>query len=227
MTSTSSIAKVFLLAILTVPLAACDKQGDENQDENQDDADTNDTQAVDMGGGETLQWYTTCGDPVCSGYGGPWEGVPACGEIMAGQPCETEGETCDFMSDCNAQLICATEDPTMQEGGCPISRAKFKQNITYADPAALAGYYRDLLELRLATYQYRERKDGRQSLGVILEDGEGEIWADPANDRVDLYGYSSLAIAGVQVQAAELAELRTQMEAMQRELAELRTRCGE
>ena len=89
-----------------------------------------------MGGGATLQWYSSCGDPVCSGYGGPWE-------------------------------------------GCPISRAEFKQDIDYTDAAALAGYYRDLLDLRLATWRYRDRSDPKRSLGVILEDGEQEIWADP------------------------------------------------
>lgn len=221
MTSLISISKGCLLALLTVSLAHCDKQ-----DDPADGRPGDENPPADLGGqAGDLQWYTTCGDPVCSGYGGPWEGVPACGEIKEGDPCQTAGETCDFMSDCNARLICASEDPKQQVGGCPISRAEFKHNITYADPAELAGYYQDLLDLRLATYQYRDRTDGRRSLGVILEDGEGEIWADAANDRVDLYGYGSLAIAGVQVQAAELAELRTQMEAMQRELAELRLRC--
>jgi hypothetical protein len=128
------------------------------------------------------------------------------------------------MSDCNAVLVCASEDPQQQVGGCPISRAAFKQDITYTDASSLAGYYRDLLDIRLATWRYRERADAKQSLGVILEDGETEIWADPANDRVDLYSYGSLAIAGVQVQAAELADLRAQMQTMQRELAELRER---
>jgi hypothetical protein len=223
-----TITKYFGIALLAVSLAHCDKkdeQGDETPGDDNPDEGNDTQQPADMGGQpEELQWFSTCGDPVCSGYGGPWEGVPACGEIKEGDACQTEGETCDFMSGCNARLICAAEDP--KQLGCPRSRAELKQNITYVDPAALAGYYRDVLDLRLATYQYRDRKDGRTSLGVILEDGEGKIWADSANDRVDLYGYSSLAIAGVQVQAAELAELRAEMEAMQRELAELRERCG-
>jgi len=172
-----------------------------------------------------LQWYSSCGDPVCSGYGGPWEGVPACAGITEGDACDMVDASCDFMSDCNAVLVCASEDPKLQVGDCPISRAEFKQDIDYTDAAALAGYYRDLLDLRLATWRYRDRADPKRSLGVILEDGEQEIWADPANDRVDLYSYGSLAIAGVQVQAAELADLRAQMQAMQSELALLRDQC--
>ena len=223
-----------LLFAVTLPLAACDKKGD--SDTNAETADSNGESNSDTSGETTagtpdmgtptLQWYTTCGDPVCSGYGGPYDGVPMCPDVNEGDPCDLADATCDFTSDCNALMICATADPKQQAGGCPISRAAFKQDIHYTTASELSGYYRDALELRLASYRYKDRHDGKQSLGVILEDGEDEIWADPANDRVDLYSYGSLAIAGVQVQAAELADLRAQMAVMQRELAELHERCA-
>lgn len=180
--------------------------------------------ACDSTSPETRQWYSTCGDPVCRGYDGPWNGVAACDEIEAGAPCEVAGQTCDFMSDCNARLVCASEDPKLQAGGCPISRARFKRDINYLAPAERDRYYRELLELRLATYRYRGRSDQKLQLGIVLEDAPDGIWADPANDRVDLYGYTSLAVAGVQTQASELAALQAELGTLRAELAALRSR---
>lgn len=228
-----SIVRSHLLALsilFALPLSACDRGNDGGDDGNNDQGDAADENAdddadpePDMGEPKVERsWYASCGDPVCSGYGGPWPDLPPCEDIQEGDPCDMAGATCDFMSDCNAVMVCSGQDPKQQEGGCPMSRRELKQDIVYTDAASLATYYRDLLDLRLATWRYRDRSDAKQSLGVILEDGEAEIWADPAHDRVDLYSYSSLAIAGVQVQAAELAELRAQMQAMQRELEQLR-----
>ena len=67
-----------------------------------------------------LLWYATCGDPVCSGYNGPFDGVALCTTETAGAACTTSGATCDPKSDCDALLSCTTEDPTTQPGGCPI-----------------------------------------------------------------------------------------------------------
>ena len=88
------------------------------------------------------------------------------------------------------------------------------------------GYYRQLLDLKLATYQYRGAPTPRTHLGVILEDDPAGVWVDGANDRVDLYGYTSLAIAGVQSQADELAALRGELKALRAELAAVKAgRC--
>lgn len=230
-------ALVISTLLLPLTLAACDKNEDEEStsETSASETSTSETSTSDETGnstsdppadetttGGTLSWYSTCGDPVCMGYGGPFEGVAACGEIVEGDPCTTEGETCDFMSDCNALLICATEDPKMQEGGCPISRAKFKQDIAYLDPSERDAFYEQLLAMRMATWRYRARGDAKTHLGVILEDGEDEVWADPANDRVDLYSYGSLAIVGVQKQAAEITELEAAVAALQVQVEALR-----
>ena len=39
----------------------------------------------------------TCGDPACSGYSGPIEGVPTCSEegLVEGDVCSEEGAVCD------------------------------------------------------------------------------------------------------------------------------------
>lgn len=215
---------VLLLSCLPFSLGACDKEGgDENADEGAQEGNVDESTSgapADMS--PELRWYSTCGDPACGGYNGPWEGVPACVDISEGDPCEVAGESCDFMSGCNAQMICAAADPKQQEGGCPISRSRFKQDIDYLDAAERDDYYRQLLDIDLATYRYRERSDRKTQLGVILEDNEHGVWVDPANDRVDVYGFTSLAVAGVQAQAAELATMRAELDELRRELASMR-----
>jgi hypothetical protein len=173
-----------------------------------------------------LQWYTTCGDPVCGGYTPP-DGVPPCTqEQLEGDPCEVEGTTCDPMSDCNALLICATKDPKQNEGGCPISRAKFKTDIEYLAPADHAQYAADLQSLRLATYRYRSAPaDAPARLGIILEDNEQGIWVDAQHDRVDLYGYASLAIATLQLQQRQIAALQAEVERLSAQ-ANVSPMCG-
>ena len=34
-----------------------------------------------------LAWYSTCGDPVCSGYSGPFPGIPPCTGEAEGDRC--------------------------------------------------------------------------------------------------------------------------------------------
>lgn len=160
-----------------------------------------------------LQWYTTCGDPVCMGYTKP-DGVEPCTpEQMEGAACGSEGVTCDPISDCNALLVCAAEDPKQQQGGCPISRAAFKTDIEYLQPADLERHAADLQSLRLATYRYRQAPaDAPPRLGIILEDNEHGVWVDARHDRVDLYGYASLAVAALQVQQRQIAALQAEVE---------------
>jgi hypothetical protein len=173
-----------------------------------------------------LQWYSTCGDPVCGGYVPP-DGVPLCTpEQMAGAACDVEGATCDPMSECNALLVCATEDPKPQEPGCPISRARFKTEIEYLQPADLDRYAADLRSLRLATYRYREAPAGAPPrLGVILEDNEQGIWVDARHDRVDLYGYASLAVATLQLQQKQIAAMQVEIDRLSEQL-QLSPTCG-
>lgn len=175
-----------------------------------------------------LQWYTTCGDPVCMGYTPP-DGVPPCtAEQLEGNPCEVEGTTCDPMSDCNALLVCATKDPKMQDGGCPISRAKFKTDIEYLAPADLERHAADLRSLKLATYRYRQAPtDAPPRLGIILEDNEQGIWVDARHDRVDLYGYASLAVATLQVQQRQIETLQAEVTRLSALLEGSRGYCGE
>ncbi len=171
------------------------------------------------GSGTSLYWFTTCGDPVCSGYSGPWEGVPACDGQTEGAPCETEGATCDFESDCNAVFICAAEDPKDQPGGCPISRARHKTGIEYLDNTALSRSRDELMQLKLAHWRYNWDAPTRRSrLGFLIDDLPSSPAVSEDGEHVDVYGYTSLAVATAQVHEQEIAALRAELAALRAEV---------
>lgn len=167
-------------------------------------------------------WYFTCGDPSCSGYAGPFEGVPACTDQVEGDPCPDEGAECDPVDDCNARLICATEDPQDQTGGCPISRAAFKRDIRYLGADETRAAAATATGMRLATWNYRWEAPGTPThLGFVIDDAPGTVAVTADGDHVDLYGYTSLTLAAVQeqarrldAQAVEIAELRAELAAI-------------
>ena len=100
------------------------------------------------------QWFTTCGDPVCSGYSGPFDGVELCTDQIAGQACDDEGAQCDLESDCNVFLQCEPFDPKGDDQyGCPISLAEAKTDIRYLDDPEVAAMAEEALRLELATWQ--------------------------------------------------------------------------
>ena len=161
------------------------------------------------------QWYLTCGDPVCGGHR-PDPNVPPCMGEMPGAECGSAGTLCDPIDGCNARLLCTDADPRLQPGGCPISKAAFKRDIEHLSEAEVADVYAELRELRLARWTYRSPdRDGRRYLGFLLD----ETAAQSTVDQVDLYGYTSMAVAGLQAQARELETLRAEVEA-------LKTACG-
>ena len=164
------------------------------------------------------RWFYTCGDPVCSSYRPP-AGVRACvASEVAGEMCAPENATCDPRDECNRLLACAVTDPTRGPGGCPISRASAKQDIHYLDPAEIERLYAGLRALRLAAYRYRDAGPGpADRLGFIIDDGPPAACVNSGGDTVDLYGYTSLAVAAVQAQAMRI-------EALERELLKLRAR---
>jgi hypothetical protein len=169
--------------------------------------------ALDLGGGGSGHWYSTCGDSVCSGH--RTSSVPLCTTQMAGQACSSLGSDCDPVSPCNQLLECATSDPT-HGGMCPISRRRFKTDIRYLDGAARAQLERQLLAIPLATWRYKDAPE-RQRLGFILEDVEPSPGVDGARDQVDLYGYTSMAVAALQVQAHEIAALKREIARLRRQ----------
>jgi len=197
------------LFAVTLPLvfAACSGDGTPS-----DSGDTDTTTVA-------SQWYLTCGDPACQGYTGPFPGVPLCSEAgtSAGDPCAADelGAECDPEDSCNARLVCATEDPTQQTGGCPISRVEHKQKVAYLSEAEREATRQQLLALRLARWEYRgDLDDGAVHMGFLIDDAPTSPAVRPDGEHVDLYGYTSMAVAAIQQQQAELDELRAELKAL-------------
>jgi hypothetical protein len=177
------------------------------------------------GGSAALKWYTTCGDPVCStadaGAGGST--ASPCTTEKAGDACTTAGNQCDPGSGCNVHLICATSDPKMAPGGCPISRARFKKDIDYVPDQRLQSIHDELMTMRLATWRYTsEAESTSPHLGFIIDDNPASASVDATGDRVDLYGYTSMAVAAAQVQNKRIEALERELRSLREELGALR-----
>lgn len=155
-------------------------------------------------------WFFTCGDPVCSGYRPP-AGVPRCSSESPGLACSVEGSRCDPGDGCNRLLVCANSDPRL--AGCPISSRRFKRDVRYLTDAERESCAREVGAIRLARYHYEGSEEPR--LGFVLEDDPPAVAVDRGREMVDLYGYSSLAVAALQVQERRI-------EALEREVRELR-----
>jgi hypothetical protein len=97
---------------------------------------------------------------------------------------------------------------------CPVSRAKYKTDIRYLSAAEREHLADDVNDIPLVRYRYKDAPE-REHLGFIIEDVEPSPGIDSPNDRVDLYGYTSMAVAALQEQHREI-------EALRRELGELR-----
>jgi hypothetical protein len=165
-----------------------------------------------------LLWFTTCGDPVCSGNAGPLQGVDVCSDEVIGDVCSQDGATCDLGDECNAVMVCAEDDPKEQVGGCPISRKRHKKDIHYLSDADREQLLTHASELRLATWRYRTAEDeSRPRLGFIIDDHPESPGVAQDGEHVDVYGLASLALGAVQAQQQQIAT-------QQHELAELRAR---
>lgn len=158
-------------------------------------------------------WYYSCGDPVCTGYRPP-AGVARCTNESAGQSCSVEGSRCDPMDSCNRLLVCAQSDPRL--AGCPISSRRFKRDLRYLTDQEREACAREVHEIRLARYRYEGSDTLR--LGFVLEDHPSAAAVDPERDMVDLYGYSSLAVAALQVQERRIEKLERRLRELEQAL---------
>ena len=177
------------------------------------------------GSSPALRWYMTCGDPSCrvaASDGGP---LPDAGlRDDAGAPCPPVGSSCttqgqgcgtrDPYVDCGATEVCSDQDPKSGVGGCPISSRQFKDDVEYVAPDGLERLHDQALRIRLATYRYKPAygDSSRNHLGFIIEDDPRSPAVDVGRDRVDMYGYVSMAVAAMQVQEREIAKLRQEVD---------------
>ena len=156
---------------------------------------------VDAGPGRTLQWYMTCGDPVCSAPmdAGP-EDAGTCPAL--GTSCSTQGEICGTPSSANCGVVEECDDHDPRSGGCPLSSRQFKDGIEYLDAMELTRLHDETLRLKLATYNYKPLVSDENSrhLGFIIEDDPLSYAVNHRHNRVDVYGYLSMVVATMQVQ---------------------------
>jgi hypothetical protein len=193
------------------------------------DTSAGDTSAGDTGPSGAFNYFQTCGDPVCSGWKSK-PNVPLCKAENVGDACATKGGTCDPKNGCNALLLCNDKDPKAGPGGCPISRRNTKREIDYLDSSAERRFAEQLYGMKLATWRYKGG-DGSRKLGIIIDDAPGSIAIDGRGDRIDLYSYTSLAIAAakqqqrtLQQQQALLHEQGTALRQLRGEVATLKAR---
>jgi hypothetical protein len=178
------------------------------------------------GGGGELHWFETCGDPVCGISPDPSDdpNIPNCTTEQSGDSCSSEGEQCDGVLSCGASLICAASDPTMGPGGCPISRARFKEGIEYLTEQQRQDYYAQVMSLPLASYRYKHAEGAGPQLGFIIEDIEPSVAV--SGDHVNMYGYLSMAVAAIQVQQEQITSLQRELEALRAQLPVETPACG-
>jgi hypothetical protein len=79
----------------------------------------------------------------------------------------------------------------------------------------------DVQSIPLVRYRYKDGPE-RQRLGFIIEDVEPSPSVDSQHDRVDLYGYTSMAIAALQEQRREIDGLKAEVRQLRTELAKAR-----
>jgi hypothetical protein len=172
------------------------------------------------GASGNLKWYATCGPPICrepSGTGGTSSGAPPCGKTEAvGAACTVSGTECDSGGACVGPLLCASSDPR-HGGACPVSRAKYKTDIEYLSASERGKLADDVQSIPLVRYRYKDGPE-REHLGFIIEDVEPSPGVDSQHDQVDLYGYTSMAVAALQQQHQEIEALEREIEALRARL---------
>jgi len=153
-------------------------------------------------------------DPVCPAA------IP-----NVGLGCSTEGKQCTYGCEnghsrtCSGGVWVASNSPY----GCPVSSKTYKRDIQYLAFDDLRRVAEQVASLRLARWQYIDPKLGTGPLlGIIVEDAPTSDAIDGSGDRIDIYGYTSMAIAAAQVNAKDVEALRHEIDALRAEVAELR-----
>jgi len=71
--------------------------------------------------------------------------------------------------------------------------------------------------IALSTFRYKEGDKARH-LGFIIEDSPGIPASDMLRSRVDLYAYTSMAVAALQIQARQIEQLEADMDVLSNEV---------
>ena len=108
------------------------------------------------------------------------------------------------------------------------SSRRLKEEIAYVSPSELEKLREEIITLRLATFRYKQGDKARH-LGFIIEDSPDIAASDMPRSRVDLYAYTSMAVAAIQVQARQIEQLEADVDILSNEVERLtgpRPVCG-
>jgi hypothetical protein len=137
----------------------------------------------------------------------------SCAELDA-QCVQTQAFTCASMDpnmrSSEALMTCLTEPP--EADLCPTSSRSVKRNIHYVAGSERQVLAKEVLDVKLARYHYRDAKKPGLKLGYILEDHPSASFS--GDGRVDLYAYMSAVVALAQEQQAEIEELKAEVSAL-------------
>ena len=165
-----------------------------------------------------LCWDGSTAGPTCVEKGGKcgWE-ITTCPapppELVCGKNVCSKGQTC-----CEGMPL---PQPTCINGTmCPISQRKHKKDISYLSQEESQRLSDELMSFRIATYHYKsESETDRKQLGFIIDDVAPSSAVMASGERVDMYGYQTMAVAALQAQARDLADMKRQVEELKRTCA--------
>ena len=122
---------------------------------------------------------------------------------------------------CSAGQKCCTPPPiytcTGQNNPCPVSRRRYKDDIRYLADDEEKELHDELLQFPLARWRYKNDAERAEHVGFILEDVEPSPAADSRHDMVDLYGYTTMAVAAIKEQDRRIRQLEQEMERLRSE----------
>jgi hypothetical protein len=137
----------------------------------------------------------------------------ACAEVDV-QCVQTQAFTCASMDpgmrSSEVRMTCLSQPP--DDGVCPTSSRSAKRNIQYVAGSERQVLAKEVLDVKLARYHYRDAKKPGLKLGYILEDHPSASFS--GDGRVDLYAYMSAVVALAQEQQAEINALKAEVAAL-------------
>jgi hypothetical protein len=128
------------------------------------------------------------------------------------------GPACTAPDNCYANLVYPNQCGSICCSGnaCPISRRAAKRDIRAVSRDDLDALYDQLRHIQLSTYQYKDQPPSTpRRLGFIIDDTQAPAAINPDGNSVDLYGYLSMAVAAVQIQARQIEDLKARIRALE------------
>ena len=148
-------------------------------------------------------------------------------DIQAGDECSQVDETCvltqaftctslgDVARSREELLNCLDEPYDEETLTCPASSRTVKRDIVYVGATERKQLAEQVLDVKLARYNYIDPKKPGRKLGYILEDIPEASFS--SGDHVDMYAYVSAVVALTQEQQAEIERLTKEIEALKRQ----------